>query len=51
MFTLTTWPVSLPQLARKSLQCSEGLLESQGIAGLGVLILIMLKASQKSPKP
>lgn len=51
LFALTTWPVSSPQLACRSSRCSEGLLESQGTAGLGVLILIMLKASQKNPKP
>lgn len=47
LFTLMIWLVSSLQLAHRS---SKGLLESQGIAGLGVLILVMLKASQKNPK-
>jgi len=51
LLALTTWLTSSPQLACRSSQRSEGLLESQGRAGWGVLILIMLKASQKNTKP
>lgn len=47
LFTLMIWLVSLLQLACRS---SRGLLESHGVAGLGVLISIMLKASQKNLK-
>lgn len=50
LFTLIVWLVSSPQLARRSSQYSKGLLESQGIADSGVLILIMLKARQENPK-
>lgn len=47
LFTLMIWLLSSLQLACRS---CKGLLESKGMAGLGVLILIMLKASQKNPK-
>lgn len=36
LLMLMTWPVSSPQLAQRSLQCSKDLLDSQSTAGLGV---------------